>query len=163
MTLAMTDEMKNCNPKSLKNGRGKPNAIATTNDNGECNSDHHEHKRRHWDGTAFVTVRRDSYHHRCTSAGKSTRHKKQYPNSQSDGFPTYNENHTKLAELQILKPEGTKQIQPIDAAALKLLQDPDDTHMYMNVSRPAPGRDFSCCGGIPKFARGRGHGRATQC
>ena len=27
-------------------------------------------------------------------------------------------------------------------------------------SRPAPGRDFSCCGGIPKFARGRGHGRA---
>ena len=31
------------------------------------------------------------------------------------------------------------------------------------LSRPAPGRDFSCCGGIPKFARGRGHGRATQC
>ena len=31
------------------------------------------------------------------------------------------------------------------------------------LSRPAPGRDFSCCGGIPKFARGRGHGRITQC
>ena len=27
------------------------------------------------------------------------------------------------------------------------------------LSRPAPGRDFTCCGGIPKFARGRGHGR----
>ena len=30
------------------------------------------------------------------------------------------------------------------------------------LSRPAPGRDFSCCGGIPKFARGRGHGNAPQ-
>ena len=30
------------------------------------------------------------------------------------------------------------------------------------LSRPAPGRDFSCCGGIPKFARGQGHGRTTQ-
>ena len=29
------------------------------------------------------------------------------------------------------------------------------------LSRPAPGRDFSCCGGTPKFARGRGHGRTT--
>ena len=30
------------------------------------------------------------------------------------------------------------------------------------LSRPAPGRDFSCCGGIPKFARGRGHGNTSQ-
>ena len=30
------------------------------------------------------------------------------------------------------------------------------------LSRPAPGRDFSCCGGIPKFARGRGHGNTPQ-
>ena len=41
-------------------------------------------------------------------------------------------NSTKLAENQILKPEDTKQIRPIDAAALKLLQNPDDTHMYVN-------------------------------
>ena len=41
-------------------------------------------------------------------------------------------NHTKLTELHIPKPEETKQIRPIDAAALKLLQDPDDTHMYVN-------------------------------
>ena len=40
-------------------------------------------------------------------------------------------NHTKLAELQILKPEDTKEIRPIDAAALKRLQDPDDSHMYV--------------------------------
>ena len=41
-------------------------------------------------------------------------------------------NHTKLAELQILNPDDTKQIRPVDAAALKLLDDPDDTHMYVN-------------------------------
>ena len=30
------------------------------------------------------------------------------------------------------------------------------------LSRPAPGRDFTCCGGIPQVTRGKGHGRATQ-
>ena len=47
-------------------------------------------------------------------------------------FPHTKMNHTKLTELQILKPEDTKQIRPIDAATLKLLQDPDDTHMSVN-------------------------------
>ena len=47
-------------------------------------------------------------------------------------FPHTIKNHTKLAELQILKPEDTKQVRPVDAAALKLLEDPDDTHMYVN-------------------------------
>ena len=47
-------------------------------------------------------------------------------------FPHTIKNHTKLAELQFLKPEDTKQIRPIDAATLKLLQDLDDTHMYVN-------------------------------
>ena len=41
-------------------------------------------------------------------------------------------NGTKLAELQILEPEDTKQLRPVDAATLKLLQDPDYTHMYVN-------------------------------
>ena len=47
-------------------------------------------------------------------------------------FPHTIKNHTKMAELQILKPEDTKQIRPIDAAALKLLDNSDDTHMYVN-------------------------------
>ena len=47
-------------------------------------------------------------------------------------FPYTKKNHTKLAELQILKPKDTKQIRPIDDAALKLLQDPDGTHMHVN-------------------------------
>ena len=34
--------------------------------------------------------------------------------------------------MHVLKPEDTKRIKPVDAAALKLLQDPDDTHMYVN-------------------------------
>ena len=47
-------------------------------------------------------------------------------------FPHTIKTHTKLAELQILKPEDTKQIRPVDAAALKLLDDPDDAHLYIN-------------------------------
>ena len=48
------------------------------------------------------------------------------------GFPHTIKNHTKLAELRILKPEDTKQVRPVDAAVLKLLEDPDDTHTYAN-------------------------------
>ena len=47
-------------------------------------------------------------------------------------FPHTIENHPKLAELQILKPEKLNKMRPIDAPALKLLQDPDDTHVYVN-------------------------------
>ena len=39
---------------------------------------------------------------------------------------------------------------------------PWSTNYRGALSRPAPGRDFSCCGVIPKFARGRGHGRAAR-
>ena len=41
-------------------------------------------------------------------------------------------NHNKLAELQVLRPQDTKQMQPLYAATLKLLEDRDDTHMYVN-------------------------------
>ena len=30
------------------------------------------------------------------------------------------------------------------------------------LSRPAPGRDYSCCSGVQEFKRGRGHGRPKQ-
>ena len=64
----------------------------------------------------------------------TTTHNKRNSISQANltDFPHTIKNHTKLAELQILKAEETKRIRPIDAAALKLLQDPDDTHMYVN-------------------------------
>ena len=47
-------------------------------------------------------------------------------------FPHTIKNRTKLGEPQIFKPEDTKQIRPIDVAALKLLQDLNDTHIYVN-------------------------------
>ena len=47
-------------------------------------------------------------------------------------FPYAIKNHTKLAELQILEPEVTKQIRPIDTAALSPLQDPNGNHVYVN-------------------------------
>ena len=49
---------------------------------------------------------------------------------------------TKLPELQILKPEETKMIRPIDKAALNLLTDHDDVvtniNALMQVERPTP-------------------------
>ena len=41
--------------------------------------------------------------------------------------------HTKLAELQILKPEGTKSRRPLDIAALYLLTEHDDVVAYVNA------------------------------
>ena len=46
-------------------------------------------------------------------------------------FPYTIKNHIKLTDLQILKPEDSKQIRPVNAAALKLLVDPDNSHMYV--------------------------------
>ena len=44
--------------------------------------------------------------------------------------------NTKLAELQILKPEATKSIRPVDITTLKLLTDHDDVVTYVNVRQP---------------------------
>ena len=132
MTFAMTDEKKLQPETTPKNGRGKPNSTATTNNNGQRNSDNYKRKRRHWDGTASAAIRRDSYYHRCASVSDTSQKRINIRIANLTEFPHTIKNHTKLAELQILKPEETKQIRPIDAAALKLLQDPDDTHMYVN-------------------------------
>ena len=40
---------------------------------------------------------------------------------------------TKIAELQILKPEETKMIRPVDIAALNLLTEHDDVVTYINA------------------------------
>ena len=50
----------------------------------------------------------------------------------STEFQYKTKNHTKLAELQVFEPEATKQTRPIDTAALNLLEDPQDTRMYVN-------------------------------
>ena len=55
-------------------------------------------------------------------------------------FPYTIATDTKVAELQILKPEETKMIRPVNIAALNLLTEHDDVVMYINalmqVERP---------------------------
>ena len=55
-------------------------------------------------------------------------------------FPYTIATNTKMAELQILKPEETKMIRPVDIAALNLLTNHDDAVTYINalmqVERP---------------------------
>ena len=133
MTLAMTDEMKKCNPKPLqilaKGNQTLPpqqtttvNAIViTTNTNDVTGA---VQPLPQFDETATIIV----------APALATAHNKilNIRIANLTDFPHTIKNHTKLAELQILKPEDTKQIRPVDAAALKLLEDPDDTHMYVN-------------------------------
>ena len=133
MTLAMTDEMKKCIPKPLQimaegNQTLPPqqtttvNAIViTTNMNDVTGA---VQPLPQFDETATIIV----------APALATAHNKRLNIRIANltDFPHTIKNHTKLAELQILKPEDTKQIRPIDAAALKLLEDPDDTHMYVN-------------------------------
>ena len=54
MTLALTDEMKNCNPKPLQI-MAEGNQLQTNN-NCKCSSFHHQHKRRHGSGTTTTTI-----------------------------------------------------------------------------------------------------------
>ena len=133
MTLAMTDEMKNCNPKPLQimaegNQTLLPqqtttvNAIViTTNANDVTGA---IQPLPQFDETATIIV----------APALATAHNKRVNIRVVNltDFPDTMKNHTKLAEMQTFKPEDTKQIRPIDAAALKLLDNPDDTHMYIN-------------------------------
>ena len=133
MTLGMTDEMKNCNPKPLqKMAEGSQTIppqqtttvsaiVITTNANEVSGTVQPLPK---FDETAAIIV----------APALATAHNKRINIriAKLTDFQHTKTNHTKLAEFQILKPEETMQIRPVDAAALKLLQDPDDTHMHVN-------------------------------
>ena len=133
MTLAMTDEMKNCNSKPIQIiAEGSQTIppqqtttvsaiLITTNANDVTGA---VQPLPQFDETATIIV----------ASALATAHNKRLSIRIANltDFPHTIKNHTKLAELQILKPEDTKQIRPVDAAALKLLQDPDDTHMYVS-------------------------------
>ena len=133
MTLAMTDEKKNCNPKPLQimtegNQTLPPqqtttvNAIVITTNTTDVTGA--VQPLPQFDETATIIV----------APALATAHNKRINIRIANltEFPYTITNHTKLAELQILKPEDTKQIRPIDVAALNTLQDPDDAHMYVN-------------------------------
>ena len=133
MTLAMTDEMKKCNPKPLQimaeGHQTLPPQQTTTVKAIVITTNMHDvtgavQPLPQFDETATIIV----------APALATAHNKRLNIRIANltDFPHTIKNHTKLAELQILKPEDTKQIRPVDAAALKLLEDPDDTHMYIN-------------------------------
>ena len=130
MTLAMSDEMKNSNPKPLQilaEGNQTLCLQQTTPVNAVVITTN----------IKYVTGAAQPLPQLATiivAPALATAHIKRINVriANPTDFPRTIKNHTKLAELQILKPEDTKQIRPSDAAALKLLQDPDDTHMYVN-------------------------------
>ena len=72
----------------------------------------------------------------------TTARDKKVPNkiANTTDFPYTIATDTKIAELQILKPEETKMIRPVDIAALNLLTEHDDVVTYINalmqVERP---------------------------
>ena len=133
MTLAMTDEMKKCNPKPLQNifdgNQTIPpqqtttvNAIVVTTNTNDITGAIQPLPQ--FDETANIIV----------APALASAHNKRISIRIVNlaEFSYTMKSHTKIAELQILKPEDTKQIRPIDTAALSLLTDPDDTHMYVN-------------------------------
>ena len=133
MTLDMTDEMQNCNPKPLQimaegNQTLLPqqtttvNAIVITTNTTDITGAIQPLPQ--FDETATIIV----------APALATTHNKRINVRVANltDFPHTIKNHTKMAELQILKPEDTKQIRPIDVATLTTLQDPDDAHMYVN-------------------------------
>ena len=132
-TLAMTDEMKKCNPKPLQimaeGNQTLPTQQTTTVKAIVITTNTHDvtgavQPLPQFDEAATILV----------APALATAHNKRLNIRIANlpDFPHTIKNHTKLAELQILKPEDTKQIRPVDAASLKLLEDPDDTHMYVN-------------------------------
>ena len=133
MTLAMTDEKKNCTPKPLQimaegNQTLLPqqtttvNAIVITTNATDITGA--VKPLPQFDETATIIV--------APALGTALNKRINLRIANLTDFPHTIKNHTKLAELQILKSEDTKQIRPIDVATLTTLQDPDDTHMYVN-------------------------------
>ena len=133
MTLAMTDERKNCNPKPLQimaegNQTLPPQQTTTVNaiviTTNAIDITGAVQPLPQFDETATIIV----------ALALATTHNKRINLRIANltDFPHTIKNHTKLAELQILWPEDTKQIRPVDVATLTTLQDPDDTHMYVN-------------------------------
>ena len=133
MTLAMTDEKKNCNPKPLQimaeghqtlppQQSTTVNAIVITTKTIDITGA--VQPLPQFDETATIIV----------APALATAHNKRINLRIANltDFPHTIKNHTKLEELQILRPEDTKRIRPVDVATLTTLQDPDDTHMYVN-------------------------------
>ena len=134
ITLALTDEMQKCNPKPITiKTEGKHTmpaqatqiihaSITVSNDHPITGT---VQPLPQFDETAKLMVAP------AITTARDKRVAVKIPNT--NDFPYTINPHTKLAELQILKPEETKSIRPVHKAALKLLTEHDDVVAYVNA------------------------------
>ena len=133
MTVAMTEAVKNCDPKPLQilveGNQTLPSQQKTTIKAIVVTTKTHDIT-----GAVQPLPQFDESANIIVKPGLVTAHNKQINIGKANltEFLYTVQNHIKAAELQILKPDDTKQMRPMDAATLKLLEDPDDTHIYFN-------------------------------
>ena len=149
ITLALKDEMQNCSPKPItiktESKHTKPaQSTRIIHASIPVSNDHR----------ITATVQRLPQLDECAKlivapAITTARDKKvAIKIANTTGFPYKITPDSKLAELQILKPEETKMIRPVDKAALNLLTDHDDVVTYINalmqVERPEDNEEKFC-------------------
>ena len=132
ITLAMKDEMKKCNPHAIQiriNGTQTVpaqqtltvNAVAITNIVHPITGTIQPEPQYDEDAQIIVAPAL------ATSDNKQIKIRVVNTTDTPYTIPT----NTKRAELQMLKPDDTKNIRSIDVAALKVLEDPNDTITYV--------------------------------
>ena len=137
MTLAMTDEMKECNPKPLQiMAEGNQTLPPQQTDN---NSDRNSNNQNTNDVTGAVQPL-PQFDERATNIvapALATAHNKRLNIRIANltDFPHTRKNHTKLAELQILKHEDTNEVAPASPDFSNLTTDVGDNPY---IRRPPP-------------------------
>ena len=141
ITMALTDEMQKCNPKPILIKTESKHTIPShaTRIIYASISVSTEHPITgtiqplpHFDECSKLMI--------APAITKARNEKVAIKIANTTDFPHTIATDTKVAELQILKPEETKMIRPVDIAALNLLTEHDDVVTYMNalmqVERP---------------------------
>ena len=141
ITMALTDEMQKCNPKPIMIKTEAKHTIPahstrTIYASIPVSTEHPI------TGTIQPLPQFDECAKLIVAPAITTAKDKKVPIKTADtiGFPYTIATDTKVAGLQILKPEETKMIRPVDVAALNLLIEHDDVVTYINalmqVERP---------------------------
>ena len=146
ITMALTDEMQKCNPKPIMIKTESKHTIPAhaTRIVYASIPVSTEHPIT---GTIQPLPQFDEYSKLMVSpAIRTARDKKvAIKIAKTTDFPNTIATDTKIAELQILKPEETNMIRPVDIAALNLLTEHDDVVTYINalmqVERPEDNKE----------------------
>ena len=134
ITLALTNEMQKCNPKSLtikKEGKHTiPAQVTQIIDASITVSTNHPIT-----GTVQPFPQFDETAKLMVAPAITTAHDKRvtFKITNTTDFPYTINPHTKLAGLQILELEETNSIRPVDIAALNLLTEHDDVVAYVSA------------------------------